>query len=252
MTWRNPSGSLAVLERSIEVTDEEQDYGCPLCDWRGYIENPDGSVPEEGALCQCEIRRRHRKNLRTFAASIGTWGDPGILAKINPSVGMIEPSRRKYRSHLEKNPECNSLCFSSSPGTGKTYCAVDFSINMMKKFHLRGFSTSARYFSSMVADQVRDIEAESYVLRIRREAREQNVFLCDDLGGERSGSSAVLQLIELIQLRFEKRYPTIITTNLSYEEMFGRYGSIPIHRMSSGGHWLVWISCDGPDLRAVG
>jgi hypothetical protein len=73
-------------------------------------------------------------------------------------------------------------------------------------------------------------------------------LVLDDLGVENFTEAQQAYLDEIVNARFEKRNPTVITTNLNRDQFKGRYGERITSRVLASSN--RWVNMTGPDRRA--
>lgn len=131
------------------------------------------------------------------------------------------------------------LILSGMTGVGKTYAAVAV---------LRAVSRRSKRFFSFPAlcGSLLDYEKRTDAIR---QAKETWFVVFDDFGGEyhKEGGLIVTLVDEILCHREGYRLPTIITTNLGWDEIKARNSDRVVSRLS--GEWGVRVLVEGPDLR---
>ncbi len=141
----------------------------------------------------------------------------------------------------------NLLIQNSMSGNGKTHLGVA----AMKLFAFRGGfggkpSVTFTVFSELMED-IRSTFDDNTVktIDIVNLFKESDVLVIDDIGAEKVTDHVLSTLYSILNRRYEDMKPTIITTNLSEEDVVAAYGSRMLSRLVSG----VVVSVDGNDDR---
>lgn len=117
--------------------------------------------------------------------------------------------------------ENDGLFLHGPPGVGKTHLAVALLKNAKRTKGDR-FVTVASLLMEL-RNSFRDGAANNEMDIIERHAS-ANIIVLDDLGVERSSEFAILSLGIIVDKRYSELRPTIITSNLSLEEIAEKVG----------------------------
>ena len=132
---------------------------------------------------------------------------------------------RAYAVRLD-NATQNGLLFVGNVGTGKTHLAVAALLSAVTK------GVSGRFES--VNDMVRNLGA-SYQTndtgKYTEEIMDAPFLVLDDLGKEKGSETAKAFMFSLINHRYEGGLPTLITTNLTGDELKELYGAAICSRL---------------------
>lgn len=113
-----------------------------------------------------------------------------------------------------RNPK-NILCLLGIPGTGKTYfCAAVANWFIQQKKEI--FYVNIRRFFESIQKAI--ASNGSQYEEIRRFS-ERPILIIDDLGASRGTEWQKEVILDLIDTRYSSELPTIITSNLSFNEM---------------------------------
>ncbi len=201
---------------------------CPLCRDTGLYQN---------GVCQC-LDRLYNRELTKELGTLMRRGDESFEkfdltlypTKVDPRTGV--PQRETMQSICEVcrqyaedfSHHSPNLRFQGETGLGKTY----LSACIARVVASRGFSvcydTAASALENYeLAKFQRDTEeGEAAALRIRR-MESCDLMILDDLGTEMAAPMAQSALYTLVNNRLVNGRPTIISTNLTDDELKRRY-----------------------------
>ena len=223
------SGMKADIEKLINVQKDllkkngfaddflEEKHVCPDCNDTGYINGEKCHCLKQAILCvtyrQSNIDEiLQRENFDTLRYDLYTDTE---CAKMK---GIIERCRR-FADDFGKRYE-NILLY-GNVGVGKTFLT-----NCMAKAVIdRGFSVI--YFTSIRLFDTLSRELFNYEERSSRDIL-NDIFTCDlliidDLGTENVSSFVAQRLFDILNERDMRKRATIISTNLSFEDLGKRY-----------------------------
>lgn len=167
----------------------------------------------------------------------------------NPATGLssLETAKRAVTTCKEFihnfDTEFANLCFYGESGIGKTFLSNCVAKELLDSGH------SVIYFTAF---QLFDIfEKITFEKDINAKAAHQNIFDCDlliidDLGTEFANSFTTSQLFLCLNERMLARKSTIISTNLSMEELAATYSERICSRIF---HSYTLIKLFGDDIR---
>lgn len=114
-------------------------------------------------------------------------------------------------------------------GCGKTHLAAAIIIWLAEKKGIAGmFASVPDMLESMRAGyEKKDGSAE----QVMKAAKEAPVLVLDDLGAEKATDWTRQQLYELINCRYEKELPTVVTTNCAMQELIEHEGQRTASRL---------------------
>lgn len=178
-----------------------------------------------GCLCDCEIRERkereeemrreearrelyRRKSVGLKERRFWEWrfeNDNGTNDKIRIA--------RQYAGHWEEMKQKNvGLLLTGPVGTGKSFfagCIANALLEKGERVMMTNFSRILNELTNYQADKN----------RIVQELADYPLLIIDDLGIERSSEFALEQIYNVIDSRYCKMKPLIVTTNLGLGEM---------------------------------
>ncbi len=131
----------------------------------------------------------------------------------------------------EFSPKSGNLLLSGDPGLGKTFLSASIARVVSDAGHSVVYDTASRIFSRFEAQKFRrddeDGEAEDDVSRYLR----CDLLIVDDLGTEMTTGFVQSALYQIVNTRLLDKRKTIISTNLSPDELGQRYGAAILSRL---------------------
>lgn len=130
----------------------------------------------------------------------------------------------------------------SAYGTGKTYAACALLVRDIALGRPARFIAATDFLEEMKLRFDSEGEAaQAYANRIAAEP-----LLCiDDLGKEQGTEWAMAQMFRLLDTRYRRKLPTIITTNVDYMTLLARLGGAAVDRL----HEYRWVAVGGRSMR---
>lgn len=207
-------------------------YSCPKCQDTGYIPllrgvaKGDGTVTARQSLCPCV------KKLLSDAI-LGKTGLGGFKSVTFEDsnfkiFGDAAESQKKIYEKIQKYcakfPDTNikTHILSGGTGTGKTHLAACIASETGEKGYDVTFTTAFGLVNLMLKSHVADIEFKEEFLS---PALESDLLIIDDLGMEVIYKNVTLDYLYLVfNERLVSGKHTVITTNLTPDEIINRYG----------------------------
>lgn len=202
-----------ILKRlGLSENDLKLKFNCPVCRDTGYI---------NGKACKC-FNEKWKK--RTFA-TLNIQPMPGLTfkddtAKKPPALAKLYETFKKY---VEKFPTTNThnFLFTGKTGCGKTYLSKIIAGELAKKGFDTIFVTAAElnqmFLKMHLAPYSERVDYLSALMAC-------DFLVIDDLGTENIYKNVTAEyLLALISERLAKNKHTIITTNLTGDEIMERY-----------------------------
>lgn len=240
---KNLAGSKASLLKASGLPADylEPVYDCPDCNDSGYI---------EGTKCHCfrqaEISLLYeqsniskildKENFSTLSYEFYEGED---LTRFKNSVENC----KKFISNFKF--DYHNLFFYGTVGTGKSYLSGCIAKELIETGH------SVIYFSA--AGLFESLSQNSFNYRNKEELHSMygdlyqcDLLIIDDLGTELTNSFVTSQLFSCLNERHMRRKSTIISTNLSLEELRNRYSDRIFSRITSN---YIISKLSGPDIR---
>jgi DNA replication protein DnaC len=186
---------------------------CPICKGAGYlrVDVPYGH-PNFGKPIPCECKEAGRKEKRRRQlremSNLDAFRDKSFK-NFNPRVPGVQEA---YQVALEyaQNPQ-GWLIFIGKNGCGKTHLAAAIANQHLARGSLVLFAVVPE-----LLDHLRATFAPNSTVvydQLFSTMREAELLILDDLGSEQNSPWACEKLFQLLNYRYNSRFPTVITTN---------------------------------------
>ncbi len=246
----------ALLQKAGFGTDiDTPRWFCPKCRDTGYVGNE-----KCGCLKQLEsellIRDAGlpallaRENFSTF--DLDVFDDETPLRELLPDLvtqydymsGTVVPRVEEFIAHFDSAGNRNILMI-GPVGTGKTFMCNCIARELIDRQHTVLYERAGDLFARMVREDFAREKDEAEELYFQR-VRSCEALILDDLGTEFVTDPTRAQLFSLISNRLSRGLSTIISTNLSLNQISTAYGERIASRFI--GEFLV-LPFYGADLR---
>ncbi len=138
-----------------------------------------------------------------------------------------------------------NLFFYGTVGTGKSFLSGCVAEELLQKGHSVIYFSSSALFDTL-ARYTFDPKAKESLYNFCEDLYNCEVVILDDLGTEVTNSFVASQLFSCLNERHLRRKSTIISTNLSLEELRDRYSDRVFSRITSN---YTLCKLTGPDIR---
>ena len=221
-------------------------YSCRACRDTGYT--------DRGEACKCLLRLYEEEKNAYLSSIPGHEGDsfasfsldyyPGADREI---MAMTLESCRDYA--MKFGPSSGNLLFRGGTGLGKTFLSGCIAKAVSDKGYSVVYETAGDAFAAFEDRKFsRDLAAaEAAGERVRR-ILDCELLILDDLGTEMTTVFTHSALYNIVNSRLAAGKKTIISTNLSAEEMAARYTAQVLSRIS--GEYDT-VPFRGRDIRAI-
>lgn len=233
--------------------DMEMSYHCPLCQDTGYA---------DGKKCKCfrqyEIELLYRESglekqleKENFSTMTDRYYDPKYL--LNKESGLTLPAymsavaercRQFTREFKEKG---GNLLFTGPAGVGKTFFTHCIAKELIEQSVSVVYMTAVELTDTMAAARVSGGE-DMVAGRRAQLIRECELLIIDDLGTELNNSMTNVELFHCLDERLKRGQSTVISTNLSPNELRDTYADRIVSRINSAYQIIRFF---GPDIREV-
>lgn len=221
-------------------------YDCPICKDTGYAERADGTREK----CQC-FRRQEiallyeqsniqemiaKENFSTLSYSYYQGED---LERFTKAVEICKNFVQNFKQDYQ------NLFFYGTVGTGKSFLSGCVAEQLLQKGCSVIYFSASSLFDTLAkyAFQFKEKEALS---GFYQDLYNCELLIIDDLGTEVTNAFVTSQLFSCLNERNLRRRSTIISTNLSLEELRDRYSDRIFSRITSN---YTICKLTGPDIR---
>lgn len=222
----------AVREDSPTPTDTEIELECEFCQGSGII----GGAPYRSCP-NCD------RGMHSLLGAVGLAGFTRLYAftSFDPEKQPATKDRQMQHIALANAKQSalhgkKSLILSGPVGVGKTHLATAAAIEGYRALGSAYYVTAAKFNRKML-----DFSEERWVRDTYVEDLGKVKLLCfDDLGagaGEKQSDYIQGQWEVLIDMRYERDLPTIVTTNFTRDEFRARVGVRTFDRLMDGGEF---------------
>ena len=137
----------------------------------------------------------------------------------------------------------HSLILTGLAGRGKTHFSYSLAREAIRKYGWASVRwVKSKHLDDEIIKNLNQYGDASYTIQ---NFCEVPILFVDDFGVDRSTERAERDYYEIIDSRWENMRPTVISTNLSPEQIEKTYGARIFSRFKD----FKWILFDGPDLR---
>ncbi|MFC2471742.1 MAG: ATP-binding protein, partial [Lachnoanaerobaculum gingivalis] len=157
----------------------------------------------------------------------------------------INASKNAVDTALEENDRRN-IIFSGNTGVGKTYLSICIAKVLLDRYYSAIYLSAKELFEALVKVKLEKSEDQKYLLLIE-EVYESDMLIIDDLGTELSNHFTTTEFFHIINRRVNTEKSTIISTNLSLDEMRDIYSERVTSRIRKS---FMYIRLFGNDIRA--
>ena len=220
---------------------------CTVCSGSGYV----GST-----MCDClaELCRQEQKKELTFLSAgresfdqfrLDYYSDKPTPAGYVPRVIMEKTYQTCRRYAFGFHEKAGNLLFSGNTGLGKTFLSACIARIVADQGHSVVYESAGKLFQTL--EKAR-FEANDENRRAAAKYAECDLLIVDDLGTELPGQFVTAALYSLINDRLLEAKPTIISTNLSEEELVRRYNPQIASRLRGSYKRVAFV---GDDIRLL-
>ena len=220
---------------------------CTVCSGTGYV----GST-----MCDClaELCRQEQKKELTFLSAgresfdqfrLDYYSDKPTPAGYVPRVIMEKTYQTCRRYAFGFHEKAGNLLFSGNTGLGKTFLSACIARTVADQGYSVVYESAGKLFQTL--EKAR-FEANDENRRAAAKYAECDLLIVDDLGTELPGQFVTAALYSLINDRLLENKPTIISTNLSEEELVRRYNPQIAARLRGSYKRVAFV---GDDIRLL-
>ncbi|MBD5544723.1 MAG: ATP-binding protein [Lachnospiraceae bacterium] len=216
-------------------------YDCPLCRDTGFI---------DGEKCSCF--KQAIINLLYEQSNIKEMLQEENFSKLSMDYYIGEDLERfshavdGSRKFIEDfNLDYHNLFFYGTVGTGKSFLSSCIAKELMDRGHSVIYFSSSKLFDTL-SKMTFEHGGKEELSRIYDDLYNCDLLIIDDLGTELTNSFVASSFFSCLNERHLRKNPTIISTNLSLEELSMRYSERIFSRITSYFHLY---KLTGQDIR---
>lgn len=190
--------------------------------------------------CKCDRNRAEQEKLREKLIEQDRLRDICFISKNQKAYTFENADKdtddntirkaKNYVKHFEEMRKDNiGLLLYGSVGSGKTYIACAIANAIISQY---GYSVKMRNFAQILNDLQKggfNLDRNEYINSLTN----STLFIIDDFGIERNTEYALEQIYNVINARYLKARPTIITTNLNFKDIETEQDDIMLNRIYS-------------------
>jgi len=252
--------SLALQERRRQLLREsgrsedylDPIYACPRCRDTGFVTG--------GAMCECLVKLYKQEQTAELAPLLKEGAETFETFRLDyyspmACEGQGAPRRqmerifaicRQYAEGFGENS--SNLLFTGAPGLGKTFLSAAIARVVAEKGFSVAYDTASVLLSVFEREKFGRDEEQSEAASRVRQLLSCDLLILDDLGTEMLTAFSQSALYNLIDGRLRSGRKTVISTNLTPDELTLRYGPQLGSRLNGEYLRLEFL---GRDIRAV-
>lgn len=221
-------------------------YTCRDCRDTGYLTTADGRKTK----CLCFRRQEitllyqqsniqdmiSRENFSTLSYEYYEGED---LERFRKSVKICQDFVQNFKQ------DYRNLFFYGTVGTGKSFLSGCISRELLQSGYSVIYFSSVGLFDTLARYSF-DVKAKESLYSFYNDLHNCDLVIIDDLGTEVTNSFVTSQLFSCLNERHIRTKATIISTNLSLEELRDRYSDRIFSRITSN---YLLCKLTGPDIR---
>ena len=210
-------------------------------------------------MCDCMVqfcREEQRKELTSLLTDDATFDDFSLdYYSTAPDQARGRSSRQvmeliygvcvNYASHFDPK-ETGNLLFIGDPGLGKTFLSACIAREVVDRGYSVVYDTAIHLFSCMEKQKFGGAAEED--LRMVERMQLCDLLILDDLGTEMTNPFVISALYTIVNGRILSGKPSIISTNLSQQQLSQRYSPQVVSRLEGDYDVLNFV---GNDIRKL-
>lgn len=221
-------------------------YTCPDCKDTGYIEGDNGLRKKCHCFHQQELdilyEQSHIRDMiasENFSNLSYEYYQGEDLAHFRKCVDVCHNFVQNFKQ------DYHNLFFYGTVGTGKSFLSGCIASELLQNGHSVIYFSASGLFDTL-ARYTFDARAKEALSGFYEDIYNCDLLIIDDLGTEMTNTFVASQLFSCLNERHLRKNSTIISTNLSLEELRDRYSDRVFSRITS--HYDL-CKLTGPDIR---
>ncbi len=221
-------------------------FTCTLCNDTGFVEGQRcrcfndllrsysiDEVNQNSCIKLCEF---NNFNLDYYPEEVDS--NSGISPK--HKMMMNFNACKQYVNNFNTNSD--NLFFCGKTGLGKTFLSSAIASELLKKGYKVAFDSVQNYLKAIENEHFGRANDKDTLQALN----DADLVILDDLGSEFNSPFYSSALYNIINTRLNKNVPTIISSNLSIEELRNKYDDRLISRITGMFSWFIFL---GKDIR---
>ena len=219
----------------------EPEYDCPLCRDTGYIENQKCNCLKQKMISLLYEQSNIKETLsrENFSILSYEYYQGEDLDRFRQTVAAC-------RNFVQEFPAGHrNLFFYGSVGAGKTFLSNCVAKELIEKGNLVLYFSASGLIDTLSGNSFSGKSHED-LYSIGQDLYNCDLLVIDDLGTEYTNAYVVSQLFSCINERLLRKKSTLISTNLSLEDLRNKYSERIFSRITSN---YDMYKITGPDIR---
>ena len=228
----------------------EPSYECPDCHDTGYIGNEKCHCFQKAAidLFYTQSNLKGLLESENFERFSFDYYSPNYIDKLSgqSALQLAHHAYEECNNFIHtfiSDTEKNNLLIFGNTGVGKTFLTHCIARDIMQAGHSVLYLTATEFFDVLLDKAFRQTEES---LNLYEQIQECELLIIDDLGTERNTDFVISQLFVCLNDRILNQKSTIISTNLTLNEIKSNYTERTFSRISN--HYKV-LRLAGDDIR---
>jgi len=223
-------------------------YKCSVCKDTGYITSQDGLKQKCHCFRQQELSILYeqsniremiaRENFSTLSYEYYQGED---LRRFESAVNLCQNFVQNFKQ------DYHNLFFYGTVGTGKSFLSGCIAMELLEKGHSVIYFSATGLFDTL-ARYTFDSKAKGELQSFYEDIYNCDLLIIDDLGTEVTNSFVSSQLFSALNERHLRKKSTLISTNITLEELRDRYSDRIFSRITSN---FDLCKITGPDIRIL-
>lgn len=227
------------------------DYKCPICKDTGYVGREKCQCFKQAIVdllyAQSNIKRAIEiENFSTFSFDYYDKNYIDETTKLSPYDNMKKVVRECLAFIKNFNDSSSNLLIYGNPGVGKTFLTNCIARELLNTAHTVLYLTAFQLFSILEKNTFEKSKEDYETSEQFNGIMNCDLLIIDDLGTELNSGFVSSQLYLIINERYLSRKSTIISTNLSLDDMKRLYNERVFSRITSNYKLLKIV---GDDIR---
>ena len=224
-------------------------YTCPLCSDSGYKNGKlcDCVIKEAKSICYSQLSADMPLNVSTFANFDLKYYPLSVDGEDYSPLKAMQNTLKICKDFVSTFPNGTNLLFTGDCGLGKTH----LSLAIVNEVIAKGYGVIYASAQSLI----RELSKE-YFNRNDTDEKTESVLSCDllvldDLGTEFVNSLSTTIVYDIINTRLLRGLSTIISTNLSLEDLSKLYDQRVVSRIVGNYHTRQFLGNDIRQIKAL-